>query len=320
MTALHDLLLEWASEKGDGDWQQFRSAWDWLQSKSEPHRPSDAANKAWITGASLAALGHLEMTWDGAGSWAVAPSVITMLPDSGGRALLTGARSRLLYQPGNAEQGQRGAVADAAEELDIWIDDIPRRDGPTSVLIACSRPEDAERLASHCGIAYTYSVSEQLSAMLPPLAAYTGLWQPGRLPQGFPVERFDLESLRWLEQLTDEPDSPGLYRAKTYSAHVHVLVTATGLQLRASRDHAVFEVLRWDEHTVLAYDERRREMWVPVACRLPLQHERAAVLCSGQLPRFRRADGADGIVYVNVQPPVARRIADSLNQELAPLA
>src|SRR4051794_7531108 len=260
------------------------------------------------------------MSWEDGGAWSVAPSVLTMLPSSGGRALLTGARSRVLYRPGTADEEQQGAIADLAEELDIWIDDIVQHDGPTSVLIACNRPEDAERLAEHCGIAFTYSVSDQLSAMLPPLAAYTSLWRPGTLPQGFPVERFSPHDLKWQEHPGDEPGEPGLYRAKTYSEHVHVLLTPTRAQVRAAREHAVFEVLRWDQLSVIGYDQQRHELWVPVQSRLPLQHERAAVLCSGQLPRFSRRGGQNGVLYVNVQPPVAQRIAASLAQELEPLA
>lgn len=320
MSTSYDLLLDWASERGTGTWQEFRSAWEWLLSTDNSRRPEDPAGKAWIAGANLAALGHLEMSWTDNGAWAVAPSVITMLPNSGGRALLTGARTRTLYRPASNGDGQSGVIADIAEDLDIWIDDIDTRDGPTSVLIACNRPEDAARLADHCRIAYTYSVSDQLSAMLPPLAAYEALWEPGSLPQGFPVERFSSRDLRWHPHPDDEPSDAGLYVGKTYSENVHVLAMPVGAQFRVPRDHAVYEVLRWDDINVLAYDEAAHELWVPTSCRLPLQHERAAVLCSGQLPRFRRRENQNGIFYANVQPSVARRIAASLNQELEPLA
>jgi hypothetical protein len=281
-------------------------------------RPDDPAGKAWIAGANLSALGHLEMTWEGAGHWAVAPPVITMLPNSGGRALLTGARTRALYRPGSVHRSQSGAVSDVAEELDVWIDDVPAEGRPTSVLISCGEPEDAQRLAEHCEILFSYSVSEQLAAMLPPLEAYVSLWQPGGLPQGFPVERFIAAALAWREHPGDEPGEPGLYRSRTYGEHVHVLTTPLGGHVRASREHAVFEVLRWDGLQVLEYDAARHELWVPVHTRLPVLHERAAVLCSGQLGRFQRRRSENGLVYANVAPQVADRIRASLNQEAVP--
>ena len=315
MSGGYDLLLEWASEKGSGDWEALRAAWTWIQSVEQVLRPDDPAGKAWIAGADLAALGHLEMAWGGAAAWAVAPPVITMLPNSGGRALLTGARTRALYRPGTLEREQTGAVAEIAETLDVWIDDVSMRTGPTSVLIACGKPEDAQRLADHCGIAFSYSVSDQLSAMLPALAACLPLWPPGALPQGFPVERFDPRELAWREYPGDEPREAGLYRARTYSQHVHVLVTPTLAHLAAPREEAVFEVLRWSSLTVIEFDEASHELWVPVHCRLPLLHQRAAVLCSGRLPQFQRRQH-DGLRYVNVRPRVAERIANSLRQNL----
>jgi hypothetical protein len=208
-------------------------------------------------------------------------------------------------------------LASAAEELDLWIDvaDVAG-EGPSSILVACNEPGDAERLAQHCGIDYRYSVSDQLSAMLPPLAAYVSLWRPGSLPQGFPVERFSESFLGWEEIAEEEATQPGLYRCRTYREHVHVLVPPAGPPLRVPREHAVYEVLRWDEDYVLEYDEERHELWVPVEARLPLLHERAAVLCSGQLGRFKRVEDEPGRLYVNVQPEVAARIAASLSQQL----
>jgi hypothetical protein len=320
MSDCHDLLLEWASETGSGSWGAFRVAWEWIQSRDLDRRPGDPAGKAWIAGAGLASLGHLEMTWEGAGAWAATPPVITMLPNSGGRALLTGARTRALYRPGTDSREQAGAVAEAAQGLDVWIDDIPMKDGPTSVLIACEQAQDAERLAECCGIAFSYSVSDQLSAMLPPLSAYAALSHRGALPQGFPLERFDPAILMWSQYDKDEPDEPGLYRARSYSEHVHVLVTPLGAHLRVAREHAVFEVLRWGNLAVIEYDGGLHELWLPVQTRLPLLHERAAVLCSGRLPRFDRRRGEPGLLYVNVPPHVAERIARSLDQEISSLA
>lgn len=318
MRPAYDLLLEWVSEKGEGTWQQFRNAWDWLSSRGARIRDEDPAEKGWIAAANLAALGHMEITWEGNGKWAAAPPVLTMLSDSGGRALLTGARTRALYWPASGDRPPQGKLAKGAEELDLWVDELAgwSSASPTSVVVACNEPSDAERLARLCGIAYTYSVSDELSALLPPLGAYAKLWQPGRLPQGFQAERYDASSLDWHEIQDDEPTEPGLYRSRTYKDHVHVLVQPTGASFRVTREHAVYEVLRWEDRTVLDYDPARRELWVPVGARLPLLHERAAVLSTGQLGEFRRRDGMPGRLYFNVQPEIASRIAASLSQQI----
>jgi hypothetical protein len=314
----HDLLLEWASEKGAGEWQEMREAWDFIA--RENRRPgADPAERAWVAAAALSALAHIEIAWDSYDRWAAAPPVLTMLPHSGARALLTGARTRALYWPaGDPAGAPSGLLHEMAERLDLWVDPISRHDAPTAVLVACNDPDDAEELAGACGIAFSYSVSDQLSAMLPGLTATQRLWAPGPLPQGFPVEAFNPRALVWSE--SDEGEAlkePGLYRCKTWKAYVHVLVTATMATFRVPREHAVYEVLRWEGRSVLRYSEAASELWVPSHARLPWMQERAAVLCSGQLPRPRKGPGdTPGHYYVNVQPQVAERIAASLCQAL----
>jgi hypothetical protein len=320
VSADHDLLLEWASEKGAGDWQEMREAWDFI-TREHRREGADPAERAWVAAAGLSALAHIEIAWDGYDRWAAAPPVLTMLPHSGGRALLTGARTRALYWPSGPVPGEpSGLLHDEGERLDLWVDPIPRRGSPTAVLVACNDPGDAEALASACGIAFSYSVSDQLSAMLPSLAAAQRLWAPGPLPQGFPVEAFDPDELGWRESDEDEAArGPGLYRCKTWKAFVHVLLTGTGARLRVPREPAVYERLRWQGRSVLHYDERASELWVPSHARLPWMQERAAVLCSGQLPRPRNGPGGrSGHFYVNVQSHIAARIAASLSQELPP--
>jgi hypothetical protein len=53
---------------------------------------------------------------------------------------------------------------------------------------------------------------------------------------------------------------------------------------------------------------------VPAAAPLPILHARAAVLCSGLLPAFDRAERTRR--FVNVPRETVRRIAHALDQEL----
>lgn len=315
-----DLLLEWVSERGAGSWADIKASWEFVTGSAKSGQ-SDPAERGWVMAANLNALAHIEMSWSDGGRWAAAPPVLTMLPNSGGRALLTGARTRSLYWASDPRQGghQSGALCDAADELDLWVDAVPLSNAPVTVLISCNEPGDAKELANRCGIAYSYSVSDQLSHMLPSLATAQRAWQAGPLPQGFPIDEFDPVALRWvpLQEGETVDGSPGLYRARTWDQHIHVLVTATGASFRVQREPGIYEVLRWDQRTVLEYDEQARELWVPAYARLPLMQERAAVLCTGRLPRRREStQGHRGHAYENVRPGIADRIARSLSQDI----
>lgn len=279
-------------------------------------RPQDPASAAWIAAANLSALAHFEIAWEGETEWRAAPPVITMLPNSGGRALLTGARTRTLYRRAAEDRPASGRLVSAVDELDLWVDVVDQPDGPSSVLIASNRTEDAEQLAELCGVEFSYSVSEQLSMLLPGLDAAVRLGRPAPVPQGFPVERFDTAELRWRESTEEEAAEPGLSRIRTWQAHVHILTTPMKTTLHIARQPAVFEVLRWEAKAVLQYDADTWELWTPVNARLPLLQERAAVLCTGLLPRFQVRDRIGGIRHFNVPPSIAERIARSLDQSL----
>lgn len=313
-----DRLLEWASEKGTGTWQELKDAWQWLASATHGTPGRDPAGAAGTVLSNMIALGYIEIRWSDK-SWAVAPPTITALPNSGGRGFLTGARTRALFALDLSEDTDgwgTGKFADEVDRLALWLDPVRQREAPTSVLIASESPDDLEELANRCGIRFTYSVSAQLARMLPPLTSYVELWEPKPMPEGFPLERFDSERLRWVECDEDEANRPGLYRATTWSEHIHTLVTATKQHLRASRQEAVYEVLRWEGRDVIQYLPEDRELWVPRAARLPLMHERVAVLCSGQLPYFKKWQRMNGLTYQNVPPEIADLIARSLSQHL----
>lgn len=319
----YDLFLEWVSEKASGSWDEMREAWTWIVSKNHAVRPDSPAARAWVAAASLSALGHIEIRWEDPQSWAVCPPVVTMIPNSGGRALVTGARTRALYRvPKDRDSPGEGVLADAAEELGLWIDNLKQDQGPTSVLVACNEPDDAAKLAAACNIDFSYSVSEQLSKLLPPLASYADGWCSRDMPQGYERDGFDPKTLEWRPEILEADFPPGLYRFKPPGKQVHMLVRATGEPVSADREHAVFEVLRWHDCQVVSYDERTGRLWAPVNARLPTLHERAAVLCSGQLPlrqrrgipSLRSAGDIHGLSYMNVSPGVASRIMASLHQ------
>ena len=210
MTDRYDKLLWFLSEKGEGSWSELKEAFDWIWGPTD-----DPSERAWIAARDLAALGHIEIAWGEEARWCAAPPLLTMLPRSGGRAFITGARTNFLVEQ----------LDSAAEERDLWIDRCGYQRGPTTFLAACRRHQDAEGLAADLGIGYTYSVAEQLSALLPGLDHYMAMFPEGsELPAGFEAERFNPADLRW--EPADDTGRRGLYRTRTFHGQVFALLDA----------------------------------------------------------------------------------------------
>jgi hypothetical protein len=301
----HDRLLAYLSEKGSGTWPELKEAWEWIAESTD-----DPGGRAWIAARDLASLGHIEITWGDDGGWCAAPVVVTMIPRSGGRALVTGARTRFLYSKGDGEESGSGRLTEAAEHLDLWVDECEADNGPLTLFVACKSDMDARRLAEELGVAYTYEVAEQLAALLPPLASYARLWPEGELPRGLDAEWFDPDSLSW--ESTEAVSEYGLYRCRTYQGHVSALKAVSGWR-RVNRELGVFEVLRWEEKPVLAYDEQGFQLSLPAQTPLPALHARSATLCSGRLPRFSYQEGGR-LTYDNIPDDIASSIAAALSQ------
>jgi hypothetical protein len=309
----YDLLLTYVSEKGRGSWRELKEAFTWLAGPTD-----DPAARAWIAARDLAALGHMEIAWDRELMWCAAAPMVTMLPRSGGRAFVTGARTGWLYWPASrngAAGSESGLLVEVADDLGLWLDTCGEQQGPTTLLVACSHHLQAGELARRLGIAYTYNVADQIAGLLPPLLAYARHFTPGELPRGFEAEYFDPALLEWTA--TDNTEQRGLYRCRTYEGHVHALHGATGSWHRVMREIAIYEVLRWEEQHVLRYSMASDELTVPAEAALPVLHARAATLSSGRLPRrsFSRTSGTT-LTYVNVPYRVAQQIAWALGQRL----
>lgn len=323
----HDYFLNWVSEKGSGTFSELKDTWDWIRdSMREGLWSRTGSRKAWYELTDLASLGHIETSWEGRKEWAVAPPVLTMLPNSGCRSILAGARNRALVDVDGLRNGiGQGRLHLALEEVGNRVDAevLPqyRGNGPAAIVITGETPADLETLAGLSGIEFTFSISEELADILPPLRLYSEMWQPFPMPQGHEIEVLDPDRLRWIVIREEEPADPGLYAVNMSKDFVHVLQLAPGKTVKASREYGVYELLRWEERTVLDYSVSRRELWVPVAARLPLLQARAATLTSGMLPRFERRQlddrtgEIDGLTYVNIGEHLASRIAKSLSQE-----
>lgn len=300
MTEKHDLLLRFLSEKASGTWRELKGAFDWIWGTTE-----SPAEKAWIAARDLSALGHLEIAWDEE-AWSVAPPLLSMLPRSGGRAFITGARTGYFED----------RLEEIAVERGLWLDRCGAQRGPQTLLLASSSHLDAEGFATDAGIEYAYSVADQVASLLPELSQYMGGFAVDEeLPAGFEAEQFDPRTQEW--HSVSRTEERGLYRTRTFQRQVFGLLDATSRWRRPMKEFGIYEVLRWENLNVLSYSERRGELRVALGAPLPTLHARAACLCSGRLPRFRfsRNEPAQ-LVYDNIPVTVATQIARSLDQEL----
>ena len=330
----YDVLLRYLSEKGSGSWEELKEAWQWIGGTDDP------SGRAWIAARDLEALGHIEVAWNQQLTWCAAPPLLTMIPRSGGRAFVTGARTGHFLDQ----------LSKAAEAQDVWIDHCGLQRGPTSYYLACRSHLKLEALAAELGVDYTYQVAEQIAGLLPPLETYSSLTDDRELPKGLELELFNTDRLEWID--TDQRELPGLYRCRTYGGQLHGLRSATGAWSRVIKEIGIYEVLRWEGKSVLDYSQEDETLTLSAEASLPTLHARAATLCSGQLPRYsrpplqqprsrqaglssrrsrlrggrtgnsqsrpqrteRRARGT--LTYANVPLSIAERIAGSLSQRL----
>jgi hypothetical protein len=136
------------------------------------------------------------------------------------------------------------------------------------------------------------------------------------MPLGHSIEVFDVDRVRWIPCSETQEFQPGLYAVKLSWDVVHILQISPERSFHATREHAVYERLRWEDHNVLDYSTKDHELWVPTQAPLPPLQARAATLASGMLPRYERRHDMHGVVYVNISDHLASRIAESLEQTL----
>lgn len=291
----HDRLLWWMSEKGTGTWSEFTLAQAWVdRAVFRPEKPTTVAR-------ALRDLGHAEFSWS-ARTWSIAPTVLTMLPNSGGLGYLTGARTSAVLR----------AIAESG--LDFYPTAAANEGGPHAIFLLFDSPDVTSDLADEIGVRYTFGVAGVLGGMLPDLAEMMSMAAPATFPINFPYKQFDPLALKWIPRgRTDAPEAPGVYRIE----HHHPIfryVTEHHEILACEPEVGRYEALRTSRRIVIAYEQAARCLRVPAAAPLPPLHARAAVLSSGLLPRVRRYGDVRMLLYDNVDGAVADNIMRSLSQ------
>jgi hypothetical protein len=294
----YELLLRWVSECGAGSWLEFREAHDWLFNSG--HQEGRQV-RATTTIHAMSMLGHVEIDWDD-GRWSVAPTTLTIVPNAGAHAILTGGRNR----------SQLDAFA-AATSSDDYFSDSHRQDwGPDAVFVAAGDERGIESLATSLNVAYETCVSERLARMLPPLASYLAVSVSTPAARGYGVERFNAIVLNW--KPTDSDQEPGLYRYDVWGRPEYRFVTSEGRFHRVDWALGVHAELARNNKREIHYvvDSVNGTLRVPFAAQLPTLQARTAVLCSGLMPWLENKKWH----YPNVPRQTAEMISASLGQIL----
>ncbi len=305
MSDRHELLLEWVSERGDGSWHDFRQGHDWLFPEEgltqRQRRPG-------VTALVLASLGHMEMDWE-RDRWSAAPAMLTILPNAGGHALLTGARTRTLIR-------RLRESLDSTESLDVVLEVRAQDEAPDAYFLPADSEADIALLAGELGIEYEYCVADRISSLLPTLDSVLA-----NAKDSPPAEGFEMKQLRTREGhlswvTSDSVRHPGLYGFDVWGREVYRWADGTGRFLALDKFTGVYAELHRQRMNVISLrmDGPTGTVSVPGAAPLPALHARAAVLCSGVAPEYSRAGHTRD--YVNVPPQIAFRIAASLGQDL----
>lgn len=309
MSAPGDLLLRWASENGSGSLADLKQGMWWLAAKSCPDLEPGAAGR-WLR--DLVALGHLDIDWRNR-RWCAAPPVATRIPGGIGIAVVAGSRTAafdsLLAQAADFGLNLLRASADRPER------DIPL---PDSVLLQYEDPEDLAEFAGSLGADLVPCFALQAAGRLRPM----GQGEPAASPQyGEPLELYDLDRCQYLP--VQRPRSDGLYRFRRRDSRQVCQLMRGSSWYEVAHEVGVFhelrdrssaaDVMRWiPEHS--AGREGFGRLHTDWGYPLPDLQRRIAVLCSGLAPQIH--EKSQNIAYDNVPIEVARRIGDSLGQQL----
>lgn len=309
-------LLIWMSARGEGSWQQFRSAVEEFHvdsdSTGEDDETSDDRTASDLpvyqaVRMGLERLAHVEFFTAGTETdWRVVPPALAAVEQNDQCiAFACGARSPDLCETLNLLNGD---VSWDSEE-------IPGM--PDRIRLCVPNIEALHRVAEQL----SFFVQEQAPASL--LTAIPAVDNPiSHIPDkppsavGWTIERFSPSKPHWVKSEAGDVDDGGtnLFRYRFRYQRFHYLCWQ-GRMFKVQVQVGKYAVLKHRRiKKLLAYSSKQHTLSVPVIFRPPPLIERALVLCSGLLPRFDRSSGR--LEYTHVPPAVARLAADRLRQEI----
>jgi hypothetical protein len=287
-----NLLLNYLTELGHGAWSHFRQALENLADDEDDLYRTVKARQ-------LSMLGHIEFAFDGDLRWAVCePTIAWLAYNDRISGVLCGARSPQLL---NTLQRQ-------CEALNGRYEQMPQDEGPDVVLVTVPSSDVGELLAQQVGVKSQPDAAARLVEIVPDIQAYLDICSQAPMPQGFQAERFDAQRLIWTE--TAKTDQPGLYRFTHY--HREYRLKIGGAVFKTPLYIGIFAWLRHENRRAFVYDADKQALRGTASATLPPLLARAAVLCSGYLPRFETRERAH--IYQNIPPAIAHHLLLKLYQ------
>lgn len=314
MTTMHDHLLEWCSERLSGTIVGFREAHDWLA------RRQGIDSDSRLVLYTMQTLGHLEVDWLGR-RWAATPPVVTALEDSGGNALLVGARPRwLMRRLQTLAFDPDESVQELAEEIDMY-EPMEQEGAPAAQFLTGHRDESLAALCVKLDLRFEHRVSLRLRDALPTLDSYLAAGEGASPPPGMEARRFVAEPRPgWVE--VDDDHGAGAYEYEAYGAPRYQYCEG-GSRFEVEKAIAVYAELRRISFQALFYSVDKSAMYVPGRMPLPLLAARCAVLRTGLLPHFFPRGLKKlphlGVLnqYFNIPQIHCKSICDSLGQQFS---
>lgn len=292
MKNAYDTLLEWASERGQGSWQQWRAACTALAIDE----PSRAARR-------LSALGHVEFDWVD-NRFACAPPTATLTLRASGCLLLTGARPRGL-------RNELSRLVEEDDTLDVDLRDPIEQDGGPATWLVEAEMDELERFCTLAALELHVHAGRRLLEALPP-ASLEAAGEPGRPSGRFPRSWFQPTPPFWLRPERPDGGEEGLWWVEEYRRKA-AFVCRDGAWFRIPvREYGPY--LAYPEVAFAAYNEPMALLEVEDRAPLPPLIARALTLQSGRLPKKTRA-GKHG--YVNVDVELAALVRTKLESGVA---
>jgi hypothetical protein len=308
--SIEERLLEWASTVGSGTVDSFRDAHSWA------HESTDRAQGTRALTA-LERLCHVDIDWP-RGRWWTTPSALAAIDGLGGNCLLVGARTRHTL----------AALGDAQSAGTVEITRIPQPGpAPDATYVQVPTDEVLHDLADQIGAVVVAEGRRVYRGMLSTLDDVLSSAEERFTASGLQARRLDPATMKFEPvEVRGGRWYPGCFEQSSRGLRRFLFVDDDGALHNVDRQVAIHAEIRRarrrDERVhaggaPLAWDQRTERLVCSVRARLPLMHERAAVLCSGLLPGVQDVDlhgeQMPAFIYEGVAATTFKRIIETLD-------
>ena len=310
-------LLLWMSARGQGSWQQFRTAIEELRVEDsddlggeEDDAPDQFALPLYqILRFNFQRTGHAEF-FAGAGDadWRVTPPSLAVTRNTRGwLGIVVGARTQRVMR----------RFHENVEPTNV--ETVVCSGYPDQLLVVANDIETLKAVAKRSGLIFQSDAPAALLTSLPPIDD-SCVRHTAQLPFGadWKIDRFSSKGLVWRSATLNDAASAsgGLFRFSLRHQR-HVLFCQRGKAFRIPGQVGKYLILsRRRRGQILRYDKDRFSLEVPASCRPPFLIERALILCSGSPPTYEGKARTGILRYSEIPSRIASMAASLLRQEI----